>query len=529
MLRKQEYVAISDLHSHLCKKEQGLYATPVHIHLVPGNHSIRLERIQGAPLNNVLLERQEMKPVQVLQILVQLRREISTTEDATKVSKWLQSDRPTAVAHVELVIDRTKHLQDAVADLRDNQKGFTQTLSETPKEKMLNMWSRVLTLLKEFHVAYPDACSPNNIGNRHRQYANLIEELDRNNEIITDMLEQAILLSRGIENERTLDEAAKDENMEALGISSSLQLRKIACFDADSDYISTGITHNISTDNQVFFVETKRYGPYVDPKDVPVLEHRVKQLAGLLGAPKRTPFRCLRCVSWTHREVERSFILEFETPSGVNQSKSNTLFEIIENAKGLARPSLDDRLRIALKLAKAVFKWHSIRWLHQGINSHNVHFFKDTRESKIDYSNPWLQGFEFARPDSDPSLGHRLDDIKYNVFQHPERQGPARKGHKMKHDIYSLGVVLLEIGLWQTARDIVKRLSPTASPLEIQKQLQKDCAERLYHFAGETFQNVVDVCLGFKFEVKFDDESGSKLLEAFQTKVVECLEKGIKL
>ncbi|KAK3494387.1 uncharacterized protein B0T23DRAFT_427405 [Neurospora hispaniola] len=38
-----------------------------------------------------------------------------------------------------------------------------------------------------------------------------------------------------------------------------------------------------------------------------------------------------------------------------------------------------------------------------------------------------------------------------NVYRHPSRQGfdPAEK-YRMQHDIYSLGVCLLEIGLWES-------------------------------------------------------------------------------
>ncbi|KKZ68346.1 hypothetical protein EMCG_05966 [[Emmonsia] crescens] len=63
-------------------------------------------------------------------------------------------------------------------------------------------------------------------------------------------------------------------------------------------------------------------------------------------------------------------------------------------------------------------------------------------------SEPYLVGFEQLRPSSGHStlfadtVGHR------NPCRHPNRQGlRPQEYYKMQH-IYSLGVCLLEIGLW---------------------------------------------------------------------------------
>ncbi len=56
-------------------------------------------------------------------------------------------------------------------------------------------------------------------------------------------------------------------------------------------------------------------------------------------------------------------------------------------------------------LAKAVQKWHLVGWVHQGISSSSVIFFHKKDTNQVDYAQPFLHGFEFARPDSDPSMG----------------------------------------------------------------------------------------------------------------------------
>src|ERR1700742_2371886 len=62
---------------------------------------------------------------------------------------------------------------------------------------------------------------------------------------------------------------------------------------------------------------------------------------------------------------------------------------------------------------------------------------------------PFLVGFEKFRPAS----GHtyRVGDTRRERYlrRHPKRQGiSVEEDFKMQHDIYSLGVCLLEIGKW---------------------------------------------------------------------------------
>ncbi|KAI1085135.1 hypothetical protein F5B20DRAFT_131458 [Whalleya microplaca] len=201
----------------------------------------------------------------------------------------------------------------------------------------------------------------------------------------------------------------------------------------------------------------------------------------------------------------------------------------MKTMKASARPTLDKRLRTAFLLATALQKWHSVGWLHQGINSHNIIFFEVDGQAGFDYNNPFLYGFEFARPDSDPSIGKPLDDDAFNIYRHPNRQGPSRRGHRKIHDIYSLGVVMLEIGLWQTASDMIDpRLKPSMKPPGLQKMFQLASSNRLPHYIGESYASAVGTCLLSSFGVDIDDERGSFLARAFEHQVINKLREGIR-
>jgi hypothetical protein len=97
------------------------------------------------------------------------------------------------------------------------------------------------------------------------------------------------------------------------------------------------------------------------------------------------------------------------------------------------------------------------------------------------------------------------------------------------HDIYALGVVLLEIGLWEDACVTAGAGSRKDGPLAVDKMVQnlKTAAKhRLSHYAGKDYQEAVLVCLEADFGVQMDDEMGSQLAKAFQKRVLDKLMKG---
>ncbi|KAF6802851.1 serine threonine protein kinase [Colletotrichum sojae] len=94
------------------------------------------------------------------------------------------------------------------------------------------------------------------------------------------------------------------------------------------------------------------------------------------------------------------------------------------------------------------------------------------------------------------------------------------------HDIYSLGVVLLEIGLWQTAKqihdDIVKyELGGDAKalqPQQIKEAFLQDAKERLARRMGTAYQEAAIACL----DGDWDEFVGSRdFAQEFYKRVVQ--------
>ncbi|KAF4540152.1 Het-s domain protein [Lasiodiplodia theobromae] len=56
------------------------------------------------------------------------------------------------------------------------------------------------------------------------------------------------------------------------------------------------------------------------------------------------------------------------------------------------------------------------------------------------------------------------NDLERNLYRHPDRQGRPKTSFSKLHDIYALGVVLLEIGLWEMALSLYQRAARRLPP-----------------------------------------------------------------
>lgn len=113
--------------------------------------------------------------------------------------------------------------------------------------------------------------------------------------------------------------------------------------------------------------------------------------------------------------------------------------------------SLTRRVRIAKELAKSISYVHTFNFVHKNISPESILLFEDLSSS---HSATFLVGFDdFRSVDGGTAL---IGDVSWekNVYRHPSRQGEfPEEAYRMQHDVYSLGVCLLEIGLWESFVD----------------------------------------------------------------------------
>ena len=111
----------------------------------------------------------------------------------------------------------------------------------------------------------------------------------------------------------------------------------------------------------------------------------------------------------------------------------------------VARVPLNDWFDLARQLARSVFFIHTAKFVHKNIRPETILCFQGGRSS---LGKPFLVGFEKFRLDQGATHQFGDDAWERNLYRHPQRQGlHPEESYVMQHDIYSLGVVLLEIGL----------------------------------------------------------------------------------
>ncbi|KAK5097621.1 hypothetical protein LTR70_000666 [Exophiala xenobiotica] len=231
-----------------------------------------------------------------------------------------------------------------------------------------------------------------------------------------------------------------------------------------------------------------------------MIEQRVQKLATLLSI-EDTPqeFRAPHCVGYIHDKDEDTarYGLVYSLPHSIPGSVPSTLLDAIQHG---AKPSLTQRIRLAHIITSSLMYLHSVNWLHKGIRSGNIVFFVPPGQ-KPDYDAPIISGLEYARPDLPEELTEKpSENFEYDLYRHPDALGRSDVRSKKSWDIYSLGVVLIELAFWKSIGDIldlhVGQRRAWSRLRKVREMLLSDeFLNRVGVEAGEIYQDVVRRCI----------------------------------
>jgi hypothetical protein len=224
-----------------------------------------------------------------------------------------------------------------------------------------------------------------------------------------------------------------------------------------------------------------------------------------------------------------------------SSAKSNvviSLHDFINLVAPPSKPPLERRFFMAYALASTVFSVHASSWLHKNISSRGILLFPEaTRSETSEELTPFLADWGVARPiTGDTELSGDMDP-EANWYRHPERQGKPKRAFNVEHDLYSVGVVLLEIGLWKTLSTMLKKVIDNNRKLntiydaeESRKQLVKLAGRGpLAQEMGTAYETIVLRCLQGNFgvdEEETDDQTAIK--RGYYKNVVEAVRQGVQ-
>jgi hypothetical protein len=223
----------------------------------------------------------------------------------------------------------------------------------------------------------------------------------------------------------------------------------------------------------------------------------------------------LKCLGYFEDPKQPRFGLVFELPSFVYSGAADmnkpveelrpvTLLSVLQTGSksihnsNSATPPLEDRFRLAFTLALTFSKIHGDRFVHKEVNSSNILVFRKNRRQStnsraLQYAlrSPIICSFDlFSEYDIDPA--NTMPPL--NIYRHPEDPkftGEKGKEHGPQFDLYSLGLILLEIGLWVPLSDLWKA---KYTLVDFKQRVEDVYIRRLASKCGTAYMQVVRDC-----------------------------------
>jgi hypothetical protein len=291
---------------------------------------------------------------------------------------------------------------------------------------------------------------------------------------------------------------------------------------------------------KMVLLEDKHYPKERDQAYDQFVHKRVYEIAKLLArSPKPTKFRALDCLGYVHDRLRGCYSFIFQLPPGFDHSKCPVSLDTLWSESSQQRISnlaLGQRFGIARAVATSLLYLHACGILHKAVHSGNILFFQRIGETAPDLSSPFLLGYDYARPHGIAFKSEANDPVELRgdqAYAHPDYDLSAKRRYLKAYDLYGLGVLLLEIAIWKSARTLIP---PNIARLDA-RILLIDEALNLGHLVGEVFGGVVARCLtGNIYNERIptkvisltsdeEDRFDAEIQNAFVRNIVEPLDK----
>ena len=312
------------------------------------------------------------------------------------------------------------------------------------------------------------------------------------------------------------------------GVSVFLPASQLEGMDLHAIKFSTAVVYDRSSSNRRFIVDAMNLGPGdISKSRAKTLAKNVRDLAERLHFVDSPRLGMLQCKGFIKREESGfSFILRFPQQAE-NSQLPRSLRQMLMFA---TEHSLTERMNLAKQLARAVSYIHSLGFVHKNIRPETIIGFRMDGQS-VNLESVFLTGFGHFRAE-DGATG-LLGDAKWetNLYRHPDRQGlHPEEEYVMQHDIYSLGVCLLEVGLWKSfveydaeekpiRANVLGLLTDPQGPADLKSSLLLLARNQLPSRMGDRYRNIVVNCLtcldddnaDFADQSHFQDEAGIQI------------------
>ena len=247
---------------------------------------------------------------------------------------------------------------------------------------------------------------------------------------------------------------------------------------------------------ELVLLENKGYANGQNPQYETFVENRVREVAAILAkSPKPARLQILDCIGYVQNRIDKSFSFVFRfpadaakdvepislqrlLPNGPNgwfeRQKKNVTSRLSDT---VSKPALSMRFAMAQSLSQSLGLLQACGVLHKGIAPANIVFFAKARSGNAkdqghDLSHPVIVGFSWARlhgpeyvSDATANANTNFTSSSGQLHMHPTYTGKTDQRYLKIFDVYSLGLVFLQIGLWRSLADIADELFPSAKSM----------------------------------------------------------------
>ncbi|KAK3115925.1 hypothetical protein LTR53_004256 [Teratosphaeriaceae sp. CCFEE 6253] len=202
------------------------------------------------------------------------------------------------------------------------------------------------------------------------------------------------------------------------------------------------------------------------------LQGPMHELALLLGHVQDRAFHTLACTGLFEIPARRLYGLAFTLPAcATSPSPSPSLIPVALHTllRSVSRAPLADRIRAAQEVTEAVLQLHTAGWLHKGLCSDTLVFFRAGGDTAAAAENPLQAGpYLFGYQDSRPAAQAALTQMpakasEWDLYRHPDARGANRRRFRRGFDLYSLACLLVELAVWKPLKELLAGVTPSGS------------------------------------------------------------------
>ncbi|KAJ9224650.1 hypothetical protein DTO169C6_2901 [Paecilomyces variotii] len=172
-----------------------------------------------------------------------------------------------------------------------------------------------------------------------------------------------------------------------------------------------------------------------------------------------------------------------------------SLFHSGDDHQDIPVPNLENRFRLGYNLILSMLHLRSQNIVHGNINSSNILVFPGLNESEQneignlteDLRHPYLTSFAQFSGD-----GLAPEPLSSGMYRHPDDKRLIDDNAAWAYDLYSLGLVLLEIGLWTPISRLWKMKYNNAM---FKQRIENVYIKKLGAKCGTAYLHMVQLCL----------------------------------